>query len=277
MTLLPYKGSRRREHLGPEGKGAYSRSIYGLDESETKTYYFNSLGFRGEEFNPDARVKLFVCGCSQSLGVGLNLEETWAYLFKQRLAEHRGLPESSVNLMNFSHGGASNDYIARTLVEQCSRVRPDMVVAGFTHMNRFELIDEEMSFPLGPVDLDEYQQAGGKYVELKRLAELLTLGTDEIQQKVRMIKNVLLFQYFCRARGIPFIFFLFESIRRDDLPQALSIPTTEPLYHQIDFDLLAPIEPGIRVDRAADGLHPGPQSQQLMVESAWKTFSARYG
>ena len=241
--LHPYKGSRRREHFGPEGKGSYSSSTYGLDTSETKTYYFNSLGFRSEEFDPGAPVKLFVCGCSQTLGTGVDFEESWAFLFKQKLAEQRGLPESSVNLMNFSHGGASNDYITRTLIEQCSRVRPDVVVAGFTHMNRFEMIDETMAFPLGPVDLEEYAEAGGKYAELKRLAEFLTLGTDEIQQKIRMIKNVLLFQYFCRNRDIPFIFFFFESIRRDDLPAALSFPMTEPLYEEIDLDQLAPISP----------------------------------
>jgi hypothetical protein len=274
--LQPYKGSRQREHFGPDGKGSYSRSTYGLDESETKTYYFSSLGFRSEEFNPDAPVKLFVCGCSQSFGTGLNFEESWAFLFKQRLAEHRSLPEQSVNLMNFSQGGASNDYITRTLIEQSSLLRPDVLVAGFTHMSRFEILDGTMSVHLGPVDLEEYEKAGGR-PEIKRLAEFLTLGTDETQQKIRMIKNVLLFQYFCRSRGIPFIFFFFESILREDLLSALSVPVTETLYEEIDFDLLVPIDRGIRVDRAADGLHPGPRSQELMAEAAWKVFSTRYG
>jgi hypothetical protein len=274
-VLQPYKGSRQREHFGPDGKGSYSRTTYGLDESEAKTYSFNSMGFRGEELDPDAAVKLFVCGCSQTFGVGLDIEETWPFLFRQRLAETRGLPAESVNLMNFSQGGASNDYITRSLIEQSSLVRPDVIVAGFTHMSRFEILDETMAVHLGPIDLEEFDKAGGN-PEIKRLAEFLTLGTDENQQKIRMIKNVLLFQYFCRSRDIPFIFFFFESILSEDLLSALRVPITETLYEQIDLDHLVPINRAIRVDRAADGLHPGPRSQELMAEAAWNVFSTHY-
>jgi hypothetical protein len=247
-----------------------------MDESETKSYRFNSLGFRSEEFDPDAPLKLFVCGCSQTFGVGVDVEESWSFLFRKRLAEQRGLPESSVNLMNFSQGGASNDYIARTLIEQSSLVQPDAIVAGFTHMSRFEILDETMAVHLGPVDLEEFDKAGGN-PEIKRLAEFLTLGTDETQQKIRMIKNVLLFQYFCRSRDIPYVFFFFESFLKEDLLAALSLPPTETLYEQIDLDLLVPISRATRVDRAADGLHPGPRSQELLAEAAWNVFSAHYG
>ena len=52
--LHPYSGARRSEHFGPDGKGSHSSTTYGFDESDTKTYSFNSLGFRGEEFDPDA-------------------------------------------------------------------------------------------------------------------------------------------------------------------------------------------------------------------------------
>ena len=62
-----------------------------MDESKTKTYYFNSLGFRSEEFDPDAPLKLFVGGCSQSIGTGINLEESWAFLFKQKLASREAV------------------------------------------------------------------------------------------------------------------------------------------------------------------------------------------
>jgi hypothetical protein len=274
--LYPYKGSRRSEHFGPAGKGAYSRDIYGADESKSKTYSFNSLGFRGEEFDPDAPVKLFVCGCSMTFGTGLNLEESWPFLFKQKLAQQRGLAESAVNLVNFSQGGASNDYITRTLIEQSSRVRPDVIVAGFTHMSRFELLDETTAFHFQAALLEGYAHAGGKYAEMGKLGEFLFLGTDEIQAKVRQIKNVLLLQYFCRSRDIPLVFFFLESLNRSDLPSALSVPSAQPLFEEIDFDSLAPVQPATWIDLAADRLHPGPRSQELMAEAARKTFRARY-
>ena len=271
--LHPYSGARRREHFGPDGVGSYSSTAYGFDESDTKTYHFNSLGFRGEEFDPDAPVKLFVSGCSNTFGVGVDLEESWPFLFKQKLAEERGVPSSAVSLMNFSQGGASNDYVTRTLVEQGGRARPDVVIAGFTHMRRFELFDETTAFHIGAIKLEELERAGGKHAELKRRAEFLILGTDEIHQKVQMIKNVLLLQYFCRSLDIPLVFFFFEQWQREDLPDALAAPATQPLFDQIDFSGFVPIERAMRVDRAADGLHPGPRSQEVLADAAWTAFT----
>lgn len=274
--LHPYSGARRSEHFGPDGKGSHSSTTYGFDESDTKTYSFNSLGFRGEEFDPDAPLKLFVSGCSNTFGVGIEYEESWPFLFKQRLAEQRDLPASSVNLMNFSQGGASNDYVTRTLLEQSAQARPDAIIAGFTHRRRFELFDGRTAFHIGAIKLEELDQAGGEYAELKKRAEFLILGSDEIQQKMQMIKNVLLLQYFCRSQDIPFVFFFFESWTREGLPGELSIPATQPLYEQIDFGSFVAIERAMRVDRAADGLHPGPRSQALLADAAWGKFSARY-
>jgi hypothetical protein len=274
--LHPFDGRMRRYRFGPTeepGSGISRRVLDGA-----KTYSFNSLGYRGEEFDPDSPVKLFVCGCSYTFGDGLELEESWPFLFKERLAKQHGLPASSVNLMNFSEGGASNDYITRILITQSARVRPDMMVAAFTNMRRFELIDETVAFPFGSwgmdVYLEKYSQTG--HAHMAKNGEFVFLGTDENQEKLRMIKNVLLLQYFCRSRDIPFIFLFMESLVRNDLPSALSIPTTQPLYEEIDLDLLVPIERAMKVDLAADEIHPGPRSQELMAEAAWKTYRARY-
>jgi hypothetical protein len=271
--LYPYDGRMPKYRFESDGKGASQTATFPRT-GETRTISFNSLGYRGEEFDPDAPLKLFACGCSFTLGLGLEHEESWPYLFKQKLAKQLGLPDSSVNLMNFSEGGGSNDYIARTLVGQAGRVRPDVIVAGFTHMVRFELLGETTAFPFyGPWDLEVLE---ARYGEIAKLGEFVFLGTDEIGEKVRLMKNLLLLQYFCRSHDIPFVFFLFESLKRDDLPAALAHPTTQPLYDEVDFSCLAPIEAGMKVDVAADGWHPGPRSHELFVESAWKTFSARY-
>ena len=264
--LHPYKGWRQDEHFG--------RIPYNSFEGDGTTYDFNSLGFRGEEFDAEAQVKVFVCGDSFTFGIGLELEESWTFLFKQRLAAHRDLAASSVNLLNFSEAGASNDYIARTLIEQSSQVRPDLIVAGFTHLNRFELLDETMTFRFNPPVLEKYASAGGKFAEMAKRMEFMFLGTDEIQEKVRAIKNMLLLQYFSQSRNIPFIFLFFWS---RDLASSLSTPMTRPLYEEIDHDLVAPfIRRTTQVDRAGDGVHPVPRSQESIAAGAWRIFEERY-
>jgi hypothetical protein len=263
--LHPYKGWRQDEHFG--------RTAYNTFGGDRSTYDFNSLGFRGEEFDAEAQVKLFVCGCSFTFGIGLELEESWPFLLKQRLAAHRDLAASSVNLLNFSEAGASNDYIARTLIEQSTRVRPDLIVAGFTQTVRFELLDEKMTFRFNPLVLQKYASAGGKFAEMAKRMEFVFLGTDEIQKKVRTIKNMLLLQYFSQSRSIPFIFLFFWEKEAS----LLSTPMTRPLYEEIDHDLVVPLTRGkTTVDGAADGVHPGPRSQELIAAAAWRIFEERY-
>jgi hypothetical protein len=274
QMLHPYKGTRRDGHLGPDGQGGLS-TAFDDGGANTNTYHFNSLGFRGEEFDPGAPFKLFVCGCSITFGIGLEYEQSWPFLFRRKVAEHEGLAEAQVNLMNFSEAGASNDYITRTLIEQSARARPDLIVAGFSLMYRFELLDESLTYRFNPPMLEKYASAGGQAAEMAKLGEFVFLGTDDIQKKMRMIKNVLLLQYFCESREIPLVFMFFESFMREDLPAALSTPMTEALYEQIDFDSFVPLSPATKVDLATDGRHPGPRSQILIAEAAWGTFSKR--
>src|SRR5262245_53776473 len=110
LPLLPYDGLRKTEHFG-SGDGPWVTDTHGFDRSGTKTYRFNSLGFRGPEPSPDARARIFVCGCSYTFGVGLNAEEVWADKVKNRVAAAWGLDPMQVDLLNFSQGGASNCYI----------------------------------------------------------------------------------------------------------------------------------------------------------------------
>ena len=85
---------------------------------------------------------------------------------------------------------------------------------------------------------------------------------------------MLLLQYFSQSRSIPFIFLPFWG---KDLASSLSTPMTRPLYEEIDHDLVVPLTPGTTtVDRAADGVHAGPRSQELIAAAAWRIFEERY-
>jgi hypothetical protein len=98
--------------------------------------------------------------------------------------------------MNFAEIGASNDYISRTLIEQSARVRPDLIVAAFTYWNRFELLDRAQSVGYGPWRVEQDDPD-----DLTKRAKYLLLGTDTSQENIRLIRNVLLLQYFCQKKG----------------------------------------------------------------------------
>ncbi len=75
--------------------------------------------------------------------MGLNYDETAAYKFKMLYCQESGFDPSEVNLLNFAMPGASNDYIVRTMISQCKKVKPDIAVVMFSHVERAEYIDED--------------------------------------------------------------------------------------------------------------------------------------
>jgi len=84
-------------------------------------YRFNSIGYRGSDFNPVASLRIFACGCSYTFGMGVADLETWPRHLLASLGTRHGLAPLEWEVQNFSQIGASNRYIARTIVEQCAR------------------------------------------------------------------------------------------------------------------------------------------------------------
>jgi hypothetical protein len=210
----------------------------------------------------------------------LILRKAGHFFFKKHLAEHQGIPLDSINLLNFSQGGASNDYIVRTLIEQIShtQIRPELVLAGFTHIDRFELFGEKnnIAYQFLP-RLIENQKWSGEAEEKRKAAELYLVATNRDDDVARFAKNVLLLQNYCQSRQIPLLCLFFEQRQwSDESPSdfisRISTANTAAFLDAIDTKCCATLNNKMMVDKAADNSHPGPKSQELIAESLWKTF-----
>ena len=287
--LYRYAGPRTREHFGENGQ-PHSLRHYGSDLSDSKVYHFNSLGFRGEEFDPDAKVKIFVCGSSFSFGTGLDFEETFGYLFKTKFAQKYGHELDDICLMNFAEGGSSNDYVSRTLLAQCSVVQPDLLIAEFVFKNRTEAFLDGHPFQIGPwtwqrwfrrIALACRAPRGRKKEILQRLTKAnhyYKYYTDE-QGFMNSIRNILLIQSFCQANNIRCILSWIEHDAihdkkyRDD---AVIAPMIQILDKRrfCDFGIR---DPDILVDLAGDELHPGPKSQDIYAQRLLEFYESTSG
>jgi hypothetical protein len=270
--LHGYAGTR--DH----GGGPAGVRSYGRDKSGTKLYRFNSLGFRGEEHDPGAAATIFVCGCSHSFGTGLDEEEAWPHRFKRVWAARRGLAAGAVNLLNFSQGAASNDYIARTLLGQVARARPDLVVAQFTSMNRAEAFADGDPFTIGP-----WLWPGASL--LRRFLTVPWARKAAVLSRVRSaggyarfyspesgfsnaVRNILLVQSACRAMRVPCAISWLEHERLRD-PAFLGNAALAPLARLLDPACVADfgiVDPDLRVDAAADGRHAGPRTHAAFAD-----------
>ena len=94
------------------------------------TYRFNSHGFRAEEFSDEPSVMFL--GCSMTMGVGIELEHTWAY----KVAQDLGLKNH-----NLATGGSSNDACYRLFAHWHRIHKPKIVVHFSPPPERLEVFD----------------------------------------------------------------------------------------------------------------------------------------
>lgn len=93
------------------------------------TYKFNSLGFRSEEFTDQPSVMFL--GCSNTLGIGLPVEETWAHIVSQSL---------KLRCANLAIGAGSADTAFRMCVGYIDRIKPKVVIYNIPPLGRIELV-----------------------------------------------------------------------------------------------------------------------------------------
>ena len=243
-----------------------------MDYSGTKTYSFNRQGFRGEDFDPKASKRIFFSGCSYTFGTGLNYEETAAYKFKMNYCSESGIDPAEVNLLNFAMPGGSNDYIVRTMISQCEKVKPDIAVVLFSHSTRAEYIDEEAlgnkvatvapwwveHEPYQHLTLAEKDNSG--YIQVIRNASLGYLHySTPANELAAFLRNALLIQYYLSANNIPFILHWADYNRFGYAEKHFALkPLTALLKKQHFINYSDPEK--YWCDKAADDTHPGPVS-----------------
>ena len=234
----------------------HSSYFYDIDRSCTVFYQWNSLGFRGEEYNPYAKFTLCVVGESNAVGVGIKLEETFGYLLKFHISECLGYDPADVNLINLSAAGASADYCIRTLYRQLLDCAVDLVVCQLPHPGRTEYRDGE-----------GYHTCNVNAVRTAKLQQApppLLAYCDYYTEAVGMtnlIKNVLQAQALLRARKIDHI------IATQFLPRSPDKRTyLDDYFHRLDTSSVLWHRYFVKIlDRAADTLHAGPRSHAVFA------------
>jgi hypothetical protein len=99
-----------------------------LDENHVVSYRFNNAGFRCRNF--DDSPSIIALGCSNTMGVGLHLENVWASIIEQQL---------KLTVWNLGIGGASMDTCFRMLHHYISKLNAQCVLVLGPSKQRFEL------------------------------------------------------------------------------------------------------------------------------------------
>jgi hypothetical protein len=235
-------------------------------------YEFNSLGFRGTEYDDGAALRVFVCGCSYAFGMEVSAASSWPVVFTRLAAISLGTSVEDSHLQNFSQVGASNNYVARTLVQQCHLASPTLAIAAFTHNSRVEYLDGQTIRNLGFWNIDpnnrypEPPDSPGarffrQYSERDGIKNLLT--------------NMVWFQSAMINRGIPYIM-LWIDIDRLHTRQVTRDPVLNDYCAVLDQSRISRLsirQYTIHVD-SVEG-HPGPQSHEHFATALVAEFADR--
>lgn len=212
-------------------------------------YRFNALGYRCDEFDRDADIRIVAIGCSYVIGIGLAQE----HLFHERFAARaRAELSRSVVVWNLATSGASNDYISRLLLQALPLLDPHIVLVNFTHLRRREYVSVQnrmVKYLPSHMPADVIERA------ICRHFEALTSPYDD---ELNYFKNYKTVENALAGRC-----WLYSG------PEWHLVPAyTDPTRF---VGLLR------AVDRARDGDHPGPASHQVLASLYWDRFVALGG
>jgi hypothetical protein len=84
------------------------------DQDDSVRYYFNSLGYRSDEFtNSHEGEHILFAGCSETEGMGGNLESLWAYMVYKQLCETKKIS----GFFNLSRAGWGHDVVIANIIQ----------------------------------------------------------------------------------------------------------------------------------------------------------------
>jgi hypothetical protein len=192
-------------------------------------YSFNEYGFRSDSFDDRSEINILTCGCSMTVGVGVDQHENWTNQLKQKIIEHTG---KTVTAWNIATAGASPDYVARSIWKLHALLNPDFVFIYWPAMTRLELpiLDKSGKITQSFMGDDNFPK---HFIDEDYLFYLLN-------------KNTIFLQEYFATKDTCYV----------DNP----IVETAGQHVMLDYNLL-----GID-NKARDGIHPGPDWHKRVAE-----------
>jgi hypothetical protein len=150
------------------------------------SYTFNKDGFRAEEFNYEPDDSVLFLGCSLTIGIGMRLEDTWAY----KVADTLGLRR-----YNLGVGGGGSDMCFRLAYHWIPLLRPKYVVMLTPHAGRMEIVMDTENLKYIPSEPTHIHENGFYRNWLSHPANA----------DMNRLKSVMGVQTICNGIGVPLV------------------------------------------------------------------------
>jgi len=178
-------------------------------------YRFNSLGLRTGELAPvPDKFAILTSGCSITMGVGLAEQDIWPTLLQHKF--------TNGHVFNVAHGGASMDYVVRSVYVTAKQVKPDLICVLSPEQSRFEVV------------------YSGHLLHVNVHSVLYPrCFSSDLHHEQRQHKNIIFLEMFAKIHGIPLVII---NHNHPGLDRVTDIPARDgihpgPAYHKRLADL----------------------------------------
>jgi hypothetical protein len=209
--------------------------------AESVGYEFNSLGYRGPEFDrePGEAAVMFL-GDSNTLGLGTPWDGLWTSLVTKHLQERWGIP---VRQCNLGWGATGSDYTAMMLHQSVEVLRPSVVFILWSFVSR-------MTWFADPRRQVHFIPEWAPSVDTQEHSAYLRLAT-EAHGFFNYVRNFHLVHSRLSRLGIPYYWGNLEKFSRDMLEPYLPLDGYVGCWEAVDL--------------ARDGRHAGLESHALFA------------
>jgi len=174
------------------------------DEDGSTRYYFNSLGYRSDEFTKFHEGEhILFAGCSEAEGMGGNLDSSWPHIVYKKLCETKKIS----GFFNLSRGGWGHDIIISNIIQYIKIYgKPDKIYILFPNLSRdfkWEGLQNE----------NEFYSYSQKTAFFNRNKFILPDGSVREQQTLEEQRNLIakfinlvkLFEEYCLSNNIELV------------------------------------------------------------------------
>lgn len=226
------------------------------------SYTFSSLGFRCDEFDLESDLPLLFLGCSNTLGLGVPLDNVWAKIICNRVRQHTG---KQIPYWNLAKNGSSIDIQFLLLEKFISKLKPKFIFflippiyrrtfyynKEFFSCNFNEFVYKELDYP-------------------RAISNLLEFYVDESSALFELHKYMLLINSLCMQHNTKLFYQFCYSLTEDEQD---FFDNRKSSYSEF-IELKTPF-PG-PVDRARDRQHHGPASHAIFAANLWKEVESYF-
>jgi len=227
-------------------------------------YKLNSYGYRCDEFNLQSELPIVFMGCSHTFGLGLSLEDTWAY---KTISNIRAKTNKTIPYWNLARNGSSIDLQFWNLNKHIEQLKPKFIfflipaiyrrlVMFNNHFFEFQVKESHPEETLFPIPV---QKASGLFV-------------DDNYAITEAHKYFMLIDALCQRHGTQLLF-QYSDIYEGEKPYTFfKNHGNYSMFKKLDTHFVD-MSNDRRLDYARDRMHRGPISNKAFADALWQEIN----